>query len=296
MLDLRELLTKHRVDWRDKGSNCSAGNVNIACPLCKTDPSYHLALSESGKGWYCWRNPEHHGGKLSYIFRLIGVPTDALPAEAKTTPWVEPRKLKTVDSCADFLSAEASVECVQYLRGRGFVDVFSTIRDHDLRYALQGRWAGRLIIPLTEGWTARSIRGHILPRYLSEFNERSFFQHLQPNSKRWIILEGALDAMRIASVSREFNIIALCGQKLSPAIIFSLRSYKPSSVYVVPDEGVSTLTNIKAVNTLASYLPGSPVGLCPTPSGFKDPCTMREGQVLSWLHQGNFVRSMAYGT
>ena len=49
------------VDYVTQGPNISRGNVGIACPFCGNDPSHHMGVSLSGRGWGCWRNSSHRG-------------------------------------------------------------------------------------------------------------------------------------------------------------------------------------------------------------------------------------------
>lgn len=283
MLDLRAILTKHRIEWRDRGANTSKGNINISCPMCKTDTSFHMALSEEGKGWYCWRNPEHNGRHLGYIFKLLGIPTDNLPKATKSPEWIAPRVLPIIERHTSFRPAEESVECLSYLERRGFQLPKHVARDFKLMYATRGAWACRLIIPLTEGWTGRSMRPHIEPRYKSEFNERSFFL-IPGHSKETVIMEGPLDGLRLAAVTSEFTIIAMCGMKLSDAILNYLRELRPSKIHYVPDGGVPVQTYCRAMNVLQASVPRAIVRPRFVADHAKDLCELPEARVLEWIH------------
>lgn len=62
MFDWKEFLNANRIEWVDSGANVSAGNVNIHCPWCgPDDPSQHLGISLTGKGYGCWRSANHRG-------------------------------------------------------------------------------------------------------------------------------------------------------------------------------------------------------------------------------------------
>jgi hypothetical protein len=127
------------------------------------------------------------------------------------------------------------------------------------------------------------MRGHIEPRYLSEFNERSFF--LVPgHSRETVIVEGPLDGLRLAAVTSEFTVIATCGQKISAAILNHLRDTQPSVIHFVPDADVPMHSYFQSLNLLQSMIPRAIVRPRFVADSAKDLCELPEARVLEWIH------------
>jgi hypothetical protein len=75
VLNWRQVLTEHGVQYVDKGANVKRGELNIQCPFCgSADPSHHLGLNLESGFWSCWRNREHRGkSPLRLLVKLLGV-------------------------------------------------------------------------------------------------------------------------------------------------------------------------------------------------------------------------------
>lgn len=282
MIDLRSLFSKHRVPWTDVGPNTSRGNISIPCPLCRNDPSFHMAVSEDGKGWYCWRNSRHHGGSLHYLFHLLHIPTDILPQQRGASEYVEQPGLD-ISAWAGFDSAAFAQEPIDYLEYRGFSSPANVCAKFGLRYAPIGKWAGRLIVPLTIGWTARAIYPNIEPRYLSHTDETGIFASGRVSDV--ILVEGPLDALRLASLTQQYTVIATLGKRMSPALLHHLIALGTQSIHLIPDADVPSHEYLFFLRYLGSFLPHAHIRRVPIPKGYKDCCEMSEERTYEFLRE-----------
>jgi hypothetical protein len=281
-MDLRRTLTKYRVRWADHGPNTSRGWINIQCPLCgHSDPSHHCRINETLTGWYCLRNHAHKGRGLHYLFRLLKIPEEGLPEVASTPREYNPREIDYAPF-QYFEQASNSSEMLAYLEQRKFLLPVNIVNRFSLKYSQQGRWAGRLIIPLTAGWTGRSVRSHIEPRYLTETDESGFF--LYGKGQSTVLVEGPVDAMKLAAVSNSFLFVAMTGGYLSPSILFTLQDRKVQKLYSVPDNTVQMDHRMALLTTLRTFLPQTQVVNTRLPDQFKDCGEMTEDEARAWLY------------
>jgi hypothetical protein len=288
-LNIRTILDRERIHWRDKGKNCSKGNVNISCPFCGVDPSEHLSISEDGlRGYYCFRNPAQHSGKnISFLFQKLGIKVDKQLLEdiKKAGLYVSHTPVLKDNSVYNqwrwFNPAEESQEAVDYLFDRQFLFPVEICKKFNLRVTPDGRWAGRLLIPLTVGWTGRSMRKHIEPRYFSETDETGLFIH--GRGRTAIIFEGPIDALRVASVTDETTVIGGLGGRISSTLIYILRERNFLDIYNCPDSTVPFDQSEYNRRQLVSYCTSSNVHAAKLPNGKKDAGELNEVEVRQWL-------------
>lgn len=197
--DWEKLFRAHRVDYVTSGPNVGPNEIGIRCPLCgDADPSHHMGISLSGRGWSCLRNRQHSGKSRARLIKLLlkcsdeearklaGYRDEPAPAAddelagvlgrlrgtdgARTSdePLTMPPELKPL--AATRRMAEPFLE---YLRGRGYSgrDLEWVAQGYDLRYATTGPHAWRLIIPVRGRrselltWTGRAISPREEVRY-----------------------------------------------------------------------------------------------------------------------------------
>lgn len=287
-LDIRSLLTKYRILWRDRGKNVSRNNIVISCPYCNKgsnqDHGEHLAINYSTGEYFCYRNPSHKGHNLAQLFQILQIPKheyqDLHLSYKDTYPTV--REKKDYSLIRFFQKGEQDPEILGYLATRNFIHPADVCKKFKLLSDKEGKWAGRLIIPLTIGWTGRAIRSHIEPRYLSYTTEDGFFLHKQ-GSSTCIVVEGAIDAMRIVSVSSQFDVVAKCGNRLSAALLNYLRESHYITIWNTPDGDVDFNQFFQETKTLRSYCTYSSVRRFQLPENFKDFGQMHESQARQVL-------------
>src|SRR5229473_242641 len=61
MFNWLQFLQSYNIQYIDKGSYVSKGNVNICCPFCDYDEKYYLGISLDNKGYGCWWSSSHRG-------------------------------------------------------------------------------------------------------------------------------------------------------------------------------------------------------------------------------------------
>jgi hypothetical protein len=282
-VELRTVLTRYNIEWKDRGNNCSAGWVNINCPFCRDDPSQHLRISDQLAGYYCLRNRLHKGG-IHYLFSKLGIPTDHLPTPGHRAINIEPPKEKVIDSAPSwmFAPAEDNQEMLDYLEFRKFLLPEEVCKKFRLQFSPFGKWAGRLIIPLTVGWTGRSVRPHIEPRYLAETTDAGFFTHGKGETA--IIVEGQLDGMKIAAASSQFLVCATGGGEVSYALINFLRDKGVRTIHSVPDNDAAVSQRMALLSELRTGCPFATVHKTHLPPEFKDAGEMTEVEAKQWLY------------
>jgi hypothetical protein len=280
MPDLRSILTKYQIPWRDKGSNVSSQNIVIQCPYCgPEDRGQHCAIAEDFSGFYCFRNP-HHQGSISYLFYKLHIPLKELGKNYKASWVVSEVEERNYEAGKFFKPASESEEAIAYLLSRGFQHPLQAIKQFNLKIG-DTDWAGRLILPLTIGWVGRSMRDRIQPRYKVEGDTSSIWTYGKSSS--CLLLEGALNGMRIACLTSQFALVASCGlgKLVSPTVILHLQQFQ--SIYYIPDGNVPIPQVIEVMKELSSYCPHSKVFRKQLPVGVKDPAVMNNQELKRWI-------------
>jgi hypothetical protein len=240
----------------------------------------------SGQGFYCYRNPKHAGKNFYRLFTKLGISVTkemvkAFSISTLAIGTAPQEKEHDYSLWRHFTPAVISSEALTYLESRHFLFPKEVCKKFDLRIDSTGKWAGRLLIPLTIGWTGRAMRDFIEPRYLSETDDSGLFVH--GNGKSAIVIEGPIDAMRIASVTNQFTVIAGLGSRFSPSLFFFLRQKRFMNIYDLPDGDADPALVEDNRRTLASYCAHSNVKLVNMPRGVKDMGMMDECGTREWL-------------
>jgi hypothetical protein len=289
MINFQKLFDKYRISWKNTGPNCSPNNTNVNCPFCTDDPSFHMSISNIGE-WYCFRNPKHAGLNVAILLKALKIPSFEyadLKIEVSEREYKEDER--DYSAWNHFTPAYESEEAINYLRFRLFQQPVEVAKQFNLKVAKEGRWAGRLLLPLTHGWTGRSMRNHLTLRYDAFCSEESYYFYSH-NSSSAILVEGGLDAIRGASVSSQFDYYAKCRMALSPAIPRMLREKKYQSIFVIPDSNVLFSQKYEETKLIRSYCTQAEVtNIRKLPDDKKDLCELTESQTrrfLGGLHVG----------
>jgi hypothetical protein len=266
-MDLRRLFDRHQIPWKDTGPNTHRGNVNIRCPWCPDDPSFHLAVSDHSNEFYCFRNPKHAGNNLGRIFYALKIPS----SEWRDYKFTTVERVYIADgrdysAFRYFLPASESPEAIDYLYARLFERPLEICQQFNLKVAKEGEWAGRLIVPLTIGWLGRSMRSHLLLRYKAHTSADGFFKYSHGGTSV-LVLEGSIDCMRCASVSSQYDVVGKCGNRLSAALLDYLKSKDYVTIYNSPDSTVPFLQYFEETKILRSYCTKSRVVRTSMPEG-----------------------------
>ena len=307
MINWPAIFDSLHVEWRDRGKNTSRGNVNIACPFCRDDPSFHLSVSLDGKGFYCYRNPNQHSGSnaLFLLSKLGASKAEAsalLSANSRITDAVfDSKPVASTDSAVPaawerFAFASDSSRCCDYLEDRGFPDPVLLTSIYDLRYAPLGRWSGRLLIPFYHGksvlaWTGRGLTPSIEPKYLTHAPDSTsplFVPKLsQLPTEIGIVVEGPIDALKVTDAGRGygFSAVALAGKALTPSKLLQLSDYfsRCKRAYLALDSDVPFVQVLQIIRELKDLAPLRTLNRLPLPPGYKDPGEMSYEDIRAWL-------------
>lgn len=306
MINWRVLLDSIRVPWRDRGANCSRGHVNITCPWCgPADPSYHLTISEENGAYFCYRVPlSHSGWSLPWLLIHLGVDHDQIDSlveqhSDRRVPRVLVAEPAVPVAWDRFPRAGESEAALAYVRSRGYQSPRETCRRFDLRFTLAGRFAWRVLFPLTHhgvvtGLTGRAVRAATTPRYLTN-DPIAGSLYLPsgppvPETRLLLAFEGPTDAMAAASQSAISEVcpIGLLGTAI-PAerklhISALVRRTRSASFAYCPDRDQSVSDTYRIIAELEE-IPGVAATRQPPPAGYKDVGAMASNpaEVRQWL-------------
>lgn len=248
--DLVGFFQENGVPYRLEGKNVSKGNVNVKCPYCMDDPSFHMGVHLDTLAWSCWRDPTHRGRRphrlLYALTRLpYAVLEQALGMPAKFSATTE------FDSLLDLLEAPSKLEELEqkrlelpkefvtiqkegitdrfwnylYRRGFGGFAVDKIIQQYKIKCALRGPFKDRVILPIyLDGalmcWTARSIYSDAKLRYYSLPAKDSvknikdlvynFDEAYNTRGKKLFITEGPFDALKVDYYAKQRDCRAVC--------------------------------------------------------------------------------------
>jgi len=299
--DWRRLLDEIGVPWVDRGRNHRAGNICIKCPYCgDADPSEHLLISEYIDAYFCHRSRLHRGRDLVYLLGAImprshyterirllnrhNVTAIAAYTPAKSVP------TDIEVQWSRFIPATQNRKCIDYLYSRGFTDPDQLCRRYDLRYAVAGRWAQRLLIPIhnadgsIQTWTGRALHDGLSRRYDGPpGTSRSAVYIPRPMRAIGLIVEGPLDALKIAAPTEHMPISPIAMLGLGYTNERLERIYQDvmtcSTLYIALDRTVDTFDAVP----LAFFPPGVRIAEAAIPAGFNDPGAMPEGEIVRWV-------------
>ena len=198
--DWRSFCNRNHIQYVTSGPNTAKGNISIRCPWCgNADPSEHmgLAVDAARPYWGCLRNAQHRGrhpakliarllrisyGAAASLVSASGPPIDdfeeAVASLSAAPGTLESRPVKMLPSLPpefqNLTEGRYASRFLAYLANRGFdaADVADVAQTYDLKYALIGEQAWRLVFPIYDldgtllGWTGRAI-GSGTPRYLA---------------------------------------------------------------------------------------------------------------------------------
>ncbi|MBO0736427.1 MAG: hypothetical protein J2P48_07645 [Alphaproteobacteria bacterium] len=303
MIRWRELLDRIDVGWLDRGRNVQRGWLAVRCPWCD-DPSAHLGINEEEGHWRCLRCNKS-GRSAPFLLHALGArDIDKLLREFDTDPHrrvsaVAADRTEKIERYAQrwetFKPAQFDPEALRYLAGRGFPDPEGLCERFDLRTGT-GKWAGRLWFPLRDlgggllGFTGRTMRDYLEPRYWTQATEVGLYlpELPGPEHSRLLLVEGPVDALRVAGVAidryNELCVAALCGLAIRGLRLVQLKALAHSlpDCLVSLDASVSRLNANKLIADL-KVAPWRTIRRFPLPAGADDPGGMTDDEVARWL-------------
>ena len=305
--DWRGIFNALHVPWRDRGKNTSRNHTNVNCPYCRDDEGFHLAVSEDQDAYYCRRRPQHAGRNVTaFLIKLGAARTQAitlLNAYRRETRDVEaPAKIELQLSVIEakwqsFEPASQSQRCLDYLyEERGFDDPATVCDRYDLRYAAEGRWAMRLLLPIKDGdqllsWTGRALRSTLEPKYyVLPGSLDSLIYAPRPSRNHMVAVEGPLDALKGAAATEQLDVsfIGLLGKNLNNDRLFRIRHASSTaqnfSLSLDNSDDVVISDVYRSVNELAGVLAKCYVSRLRIPSPHKDVADMSFAEIRDWVN------------
>jgi hypothetical protein len=263
----------------------------------------HMSVSEHKQAFYCYRNTQHQGKNIVYLLGGLGI--GAREAERlinqfggkqiiRERPPEAPLEIAAVDRAwRRFEPASQDARMLAYLKNRGFPSPAMTCATYGLRYATQGAWACRLLMPFKDAqgdvytWVGRDITGQLDPKYRMN-DERlpgAFYMPRGPR-KYGILVEGPLDALKIAVGAEDLDIspIAVAGKGLNASKLVRMSDMLGSTslVFEAMDSDVPFSERMALRRELRGGL-GRPLFNAPLPDGYKDPGEMPVALIRQWI-------------
>jgi hypothetical protein len=232
--DFKSFFESEGIRFIEAGKNVAKGHINVACPFCGDDPSFHMGVQLDTAFWGCYRNPLHRGKNPARLIRALkGCSYEqaneiaANPMLGESVPLQELGRRISALGKPPLRDARAHdyempdefrpVEDTKYRRrfynyladDRGFGgDTPDVVRTYDLRCSLSGRWANRIILPFRAdrrcvGWTGRSVERRAGLRYLtfpegSGAKERIFnYDRCRKGGRALVVVEGPFDCVKV---------------------------------------------------------------------------------------------------
>jgi hypothetical protein len=235
MIDIKAILSSHKIYYVESGPNTGKGYIGINCPLCKKDsdpdPSQHMQIQLAKGYWHCWRGKGHSGRDIYALLELLGIHN--ADRDFLSTTFDQPQVYKPIehvkiyklpDTFIPINNGILDIPYRHYLKTRGFNNPDIVIKQYNLRRSnIHDKWQDRIIIPVENdieiSWTARSIDPNNTLRYRSpgvqdagNIKDHIFnYQELKNSSGNGIIVtEGPLDAISGDFYSKEFGYRFTC--------------------------------------------------------------------------------------
>jgi hypothetical protein len=301
MIQWHDLLSELNVPWRDSGKNVGKGNLGICCPFCGDDHGYHMNLSLTKEAYYCHRDPIHAGRNLVSLTMALGCSygesKDLLFKHSGGTAKIEPEKIKVITNVSNRWNrfAKPAQRYLDYLATRGFPNTQEVADRYDLRCSPEGVWACRLLLPIKDrqeivSWTGRDITGKLTLKYLTseEYHPSLVYCPRLPRDNVMIV-EGPLDALKIAAAVPEWAGVALLGKGLGLAKLMRIRGLIRGCkrAYFVPDGDVPIASSYTMLNEL--MMTNTSIDIARLPPSHKDTGAMDYYEIRNW------IRGLSYG-
>jgi hypothetical protein len=301
----RQLFDALNIQWRDKGPNTSYGHINISCCWCSDDPSYHLAIKEDTGEYYCLRSSGLHAGRSApWLLKALGVASedidqllqdysDGYLPTASVKPVFSLQNISSYQREWDYYEPATSYpEALDYLyTERGYKYPELIVEKYNLRFAKNGRFAGRILFPLSfkgqfAGFTGRSVRNQH-PKYLTyALDGAMYVPEERPYIDTLLPWEGPFDSLSIALAVFWVKPVAWLGLALGEGpklsnLIYLTRNIK--RVLIGFDQGQSTLDTRNVFNIVQTLVPDTQ--RVTLPESFNDPGAMSSEIITDWLEK-----------
>ena len=287
MIDIISLFENNDIEFYSSGKNTSKGWVELNCPFCGNDPSFHLGINLSSGIYHCWIcGAKGHFEKL--IQHQLGLSHGAvkkLIEKYEVNFFDEKVPEKNTDQIVFPKGLEDSIPQLHknYLKKRGF-NADAVIKKYRLKayYHIGGKWSYRIVIPIfidgeIVSFIARDVTDKQTPKYKNLSNEQSIINvknclygidSIKKGGKA-ILVEGVFDQWRVGDGSCAFLGVEYTNQQL-----FLLYEKELKEVYVMFDSDAIKKAN-KLGHVLSTFVPK--VEVIELDKG--DPSDMTDGEI-----------------
>lgn len=310
MFDVVRFLKTEMIEYIETGPNVAVDHVNIRCPFCRDDPSFHMGVNLRTGQWGCWRNGRHRGNDVIYLVKALRRCSEAealaivkgadlpdgfdtllqeLLQDAKAPNW-EPTYIH-MDPSLQSIDRKCGRCYWLYLRERGFEEVDQLVEQYDLRFARSGRWSGRVVIPIRYGevcgllgWTGRAISKSASIKYLSHpdkgvkqvlYNVNDLYS----GGRYLYVCEGPFDALKVDFHLKKLGSRATCmfgrtATKHQLGMLWGLCRHYEKVRFLLDDDAMSAAMELQ---TQTACFHNTEIMFLPT--GTHDPGEMTPEQV-----------------
>ena len=197
---LVSFLKYYSIEYIDSGPNVGKSNINIRCPLCSNDPSFHMGIDYTTGRYGCWRDSTHRGKNVGYLLsKILKISVSTISRDLGLVTTLSSDDMSTalnILECTDDINNEKIIPSVEklsfknsfvslynnnrdskyiepaltYLENRGFLKVDGIAKYYNLQYSYYGDWKYRIIFPIYKNkklvtWVGRSIVDTVRPKY-----------------------------------------------------------------------------------------------------------------------------------
>lgn len=316
-----------RIHYVTEGPSWTPGNINVKCPFCGlSDLGHHMGLHLRTTKWHCWRDDSHSGRKPHRLIMALlhcgYAEADSHVAEEKVDlshfhesvkEFMSRKKPKEDDSAE--LKLLSDFRTLDTRRGRARMyfdymvherefperDIYRLCETYDLHYCDQGRWHGRIIVPIyledeLVGWTGRTVYKKEKIRYKSlSHRPNDYGDPVAPMNIRdviynydnvvlddWnacVIVEGVFDTFKIDFYGQEYGVcsVANFGTGMRNTQLELLEDIRDHCAKLYHCSDVGAEFNERKIS---SKTMGLGVKRLPLPKGVKDPGALSMSQAI----------------
>jgi len=247
-----------------------SGWAECNCPWCG-DTKAHLQISPDFKWVRCFKcGHSSPSSQLYSIFHINESPEDVITRYQSLE-----KKIKPILPLTEAIPFTEFAPAINYVESRGALD---SAYYEKWMYAITGRFADRLIIPIHEHGILYGVIGRTLanslPKYLfsTGFAGKELFYHYDFlfGKRIFILTEGVFDCITAQKALPFTGVISLFGKELSDIKAYKILKLDPQEIVIMldseeKDEQIFT-SNQKLIKKL-NILEGIKISLAQLPEG-----------------------------
>lgn len=249
MFDLETFAAVYRIDVHYPGEkNVSNGWLNINCPFCLHDKSWHLGMNTSSGAWSCWKCG-HKSGPQKVVQALLRVSyneacsiVDKYQRAGAITGFISKNTINTEFKLPEDVQLGLNKRARQYLQNRGFDPDYIIQEFKVCQGSRFTSLSGRIVIPIiqnrqTVNYVARDYTGRSPNKYVLCSNQKAavprneLLYHFDFVKNVGMVVEGPIDVWAIGR-----GAFATFGTQFSTAQLAMIGERGLSEIYITYDE------------------------------------------------------------